>query len=434
MESIKWKISDARHEELMQEFFNGRPSYSSEGVARWTEGLTRTFSGTTSTLVGSTTPRTATRSCISESTFGGAWTPSTAVRTTELPTIQESDMIHEVDSRSNRCSQHFDISQPTQSPSPLVELDSENSQHRLNELESEYYAMEMERSIGPSELDGSPTCFELPIRPCTPISTISSCSTVSPRSSLEDLTLNEPIGPDVIFIADSNISRQNTTISVRKSQILAKNQSPERFNGLESPLCQTPCFLNRNRPKRRSRKRTSRIPKAKGSANTKSAELIDKSISKQETETKVEISPDLSQSPDGIYGKEVSLSHLLATETSANDNSEAPSDGQDQQTTKQEGSRNGESSGNSSGTESSQRSISKERRGLGRNNGSQEPEESDDGSGRKRKRQRKRKDPPTKRKFACLYHKYDPRMYSIAGDQTYRICQLTGYDYISELL
>lgn len=66
----------------------------------------------------------------------------------------------------------------------------------------------------------------------------------------------------------------------------------------------------------------------------------------------------------------------------------------------------------------------------------------DEGSGgddeenqeRKRKRPNLSPDCQTKRKFACLYHKFNPAVYGMRGDRKYLICEATGFTFISELL
>jgi hypothetical protein len=57
----------------------------------------------------------------------------------------------------------------------------------------------------------------------------------------------------------------------------------------------------------------------------------------------------------------------------------------------------------------------------------------DDGNNRKRKRFRSPERGSTRRRFACVYRKYDPQTYA-AHDRRYWVCAGTGFQYISELV
>jgi hypothetical protein len=88
---------------------------------------------------------------------------------------------------------------------------------------------------------------------------------------------------------------------------------------------------------------------------------------------------------------------------------------------------------NSNGDDSSKELTSQGSGGSGGGNGSGDQGDSDDEQNRRRKKRRKFRETPDKKKFACLYYKYDPQVYGIHGDERFRTCQCTGYDFISEL-
>ena len=60
-------------------------------------------------------------------------------------------------------------------------------------------------------------------------------------------------------------------------------------------------------------------------------------------------------------------------------------------------------------------------------------EDDDDGNSRKRKRFREPERGPTRRSFACVYHKFDPQTYGV-NDRRYLVCAGTSFRYISELV
>ena len=101
--------------------------------------------------------------------------------------------------------------------------------------------------------------------------------------------------------------------------------------------------------------------------------------------------------------------------------------------TSSDSNRNGRRSGNSNGDDSSKRSASRESGESGGGNGSGDQGGSDDEQNRKRKKPRNCRETPVKKKFACLYYKFNPQVYGIHGHRRFRICQCTGYDYISGL-
>lgn len=75
-----------------------------------------------------------------------------------------------------------------------------------------------------------------------------------------------------------------------------------------------------------------------------------------------------------------------------------------------------------------------------RNQGSDKPDENDgcsededDNQGRKRKRFRSPTRNQNRRKFACVYHKFDPATYGVQN-RRYLVCAGTGFEYISELV
>lgn len=58
----------------------------------------------------------------------------------------------------------------------------------------------------------------------------------------------------------------------------------------------------------------------------------------------------------------------------------------------------------------------------------------DDSQGQKGKRKSSLSRGQPKRKFACPYHKFDPNRYGVRGNKRYLSCEVTGFNYISEVV
>lgn len=70
---------------------------------------------------------------------------------------------------------------------------------------------------------------------------------------------------------------------------------------------------------------------------------------------------------------------------------------------------------------------------LSRENGGSPSDNEDDIPDRKKRRFRSPSRAQNKRKFACVYHKFDPSTYGVQNRQ-YLVCAGTGFEYVSELM
>lgn len=430
MEKIKWKMSDARREQLVNEFLNPNHPVSSNRVAQWAGMLNRSSSIATSTLVGSVRPESAAplvslgsseilspRATELPLTLGSPREPK---RVSELPAIQEAHNLLEsgLVPRSNFRSPPRD----TYSPSQATELESPSSPQLVN-LVTEICELDALVSFELSADSGEDRPRSVEHRLFGP----------SPPLIHGDLDYMSNRFIDSTSQQDCESLISTPVIAVLKP-IVSPSLSPSAgFNETGILSEEPPCLLTRNRPNWKFQNRRSR--RAKDTLAQDSRETMPYRSSTPVIATKTEQATTIAiQYSDRHPSVECSGSSAHDIKPQSVTNTTAQTNEDNSQSTEQTENSNDQTSNNSpesSSTQGFSRTISRE---ISEDGNREQADESDNDRRRKKPRIRKPKESPTKRKFACIYHKYDPRTYSLAGDQTYRICQITGFKTISELL